>query len=127
MAMGCDLNSIRALEERLFDPVVRGSPNAVATLLSDDFVEFGRSGGAYGKKEVMKSLAAECGGKPSELIAYGYELKILAEDVVLLTYRTTRKLEGAMDLHSLRSSIWKLTDGSWKMTFHQGTPTDRSL
>ena len=37
----------------------------------------------------------------------------LAQDVVLLTYRT----EG-----SRRSSVWVRSAGSWQVRFHQGTP-----
>ncbi|WP_425352645.1 DUF4440 domain-containing protein [Methylobacterium terrae] len=97
-------------------------PGRVAALLTDDFLEFGRSGGVCGKDEVVHSLAAERDCERSELTAYGYELRILAVGVVLLTYRTIRKEEGGPDLHTLRSSVWKLIDGHWQMAFHQGTP-----
>jgi hypothetical protein len=123
MTLLSKLDLIRGLEERLFDRRVRNSPEAVAALLSDDFLEFGRSGRVYGKQAVVGRLAAECGDEPSELTAYGYELRALASGVFLLTYRTIRKREGAAELHSLRSSIWKLIDGRWQMAFHQGTPT----
>ena len=123
MASPSELDLIRSLEERLHDPAVRNTPEMVAALLTDDFLEFGRSGGVYGKEEVIRSLAAERSRKPLELTAYGYETRPLAAGVLLLTYRTTRKQEGAPDLHTLRSSVWKLIDGHWQMAFHQGTPT----
>ena len=61
----------------------------------------------------MQSLAAESVDKPSDVTAYGYELRTLAEDVYLLTYRAVRKREGTAALHSLRSSIWTFIDGRW--------------
>jgi hypothetical protein len=114
---------IKGLEEQLHDRAVRSSPEAVAALLSDDFLEFGRSGGMYKKEAVLSALAAEGNDEPSELIPYGYELRPLAKEVLLLTYRTVRKREGAAELHTLRSSIWKLIDRRWQMAFHQATPT----
>ncbi|MCF4126515.1 nuclear transport factor 2 family protein [Methylobacterium sp. SyP6R] len=118
-----ELDLVRALEERLHDPAIRSSQDKVAALLADDFLEFGRSGGAYGKDEVVRRLAAEQECERSELTAYGYELRTLSAGVVLLTYRTVRKVEGVPDMHTLRSSVWKLIDGNWQMAFHQGTPT----
>jgi hypothetical protein len=48
-----------------------------------------------------------------------FKIRILAEGVVLATYRATRHGERAVT--SLRSSIWKLEGGRWRMEFHQGT------
>ena len=122
MAPDCDLDLIRGLAGRLFDPTVRRSPDAVAALLADDFREFGRSGGVHDREDVIRSLAAERPDRPG-LTASGYALTILAHGVCLLTYRTVRRGNGAPDRHTLRSSIWTLTGGRWRMTFHQGTPT----
>jgi hypothetical protein len=123
MASPIELDIIRSLEERLHDPAVRSASGVVACLLADDFLEFGRSGKVYGKEQVVRSLAAERDSEPSELTAYGYELRTLSAGVLLLTYRTIRRREGLPELHTLRSSVWKLIAGRWQMTFHQGTPT----
>jgi hypothetical protein len=125
VAIQHDPDLIRGLEEELFRQSVRASPAAVGALLTDDFVEFGRSGRVYDKKEIVLSLAAEASDPPLELVASGFELKSLADDVVLLTYRT-RRLDGDRPLHTLRSSIWKFSDGTWRMMFHQGTPTSET-
>lgn len=120
--MDHDLNLIRGLEEELFKQSVRTSRSAVGALLADDFVEFGRSGRVYDKQEIVLSLAAEANDAAPELTASGFELKSLADDVVLLTYRT-RRVDGEQALHTLRSSIWKRSNDVWRMVFHQGTPT----
>jgi hypothetical protein len=51
-------------------------------------------------------------------------VRSLAADLTLATYRAVgRDLASRNEWHSLRSSVWKLTDGLWQIIFHQGTPT----
>lgn len=119
-----DLALIRGLEEELFKQSVRASADAVSELLADDFIEFGRSGGVHDKEEVVRSLAAERPDPTASRTADNYRLLALADDVVLLTYRSLRTDDDGSQAHTLRSSIWKRLDGSWRMVFHQGTPTD---
>src|SRR6185369_8984204 len=115
-----DESQFRDLEERLFRPEVRRSPEAVAALLAVDFVEFGRSGMAYDRGCVIDSLQREA---PVERTISDFSARRLADTVTLVTYRSARQVEGGQAVHSLRSSIWKLSDGRWQMVFHQGTPT----
>jgi xylulose-5-phosphate/fructose-6-phosphate phosphoketolase len=42
-------------------------------------------------------------------------------DVALVTYRSVSLYPDGSKFHSLRSSIWKIIDGRWRMAFHQGT------
>jgi hypothetical protein len=120
-----DFDLIRGLEEELFNQSTRQSPEAVDNLLADDFVEFGRSGGVYTKAEVIRSLATAGTASTGNLAARDYVLRPLADDTVLLTYRSFRFVEGREYRHTLRSSIWKFMGGRWRMIFHQGTPVDR--
>lgn len=98
----------------------------MVALLADDFLEFGRSGGVYLKEEVVRGLAVERDRQPSEFTAHGYELRALAVGVLLLTYRTTRRQESVPDLHTLRSSVWKLSIDRWQIAFHQEQPAHSS-
>jgi hypothetical protein len=83
---------IKGLEEELFKQTVRGSPEAVSMLLADNFIEFGRSGGVYRKDEVVRSLAAEIHEiNAPKRTATDFKLTSLADDVVLLTYRSVRR------------------------------------
>ncbi|HEV2898790.1 MAG TPA: nuclear transport factor 2 family protein [Pseudaminobacter sp.] len=123
MALRHNPDLIRSFEEELFKQSIRGSPEAVDKLLADGFVELFRSGRVYDKEEVIRGLATEGTGTMRTLTARDFDIKSLADDVVLLTYRSLRKGENGKGLHSLRSSIWKLIDGRWQMVFHQGTPT----
>jgi hypothetical protein len=113
----------RDLEERLMQPAIRRSPDEMSRLLASDFLEFGRSGRTYDRTAIIRSLseAGESDGSPT---VSDFVTRALAEDVVLVTYRTVRHDAAAgEEIHSLRSSIWKRTDGRWQMAFHQGTPT----
>lgn len=103
------------LETRLHRRAVRNSPEAVAALLADDFVEFGATGRIHDKAETIRLLSVDDDQGPVEL--KGFVARQLAPTVILVTY--TAIWPGRLVV--LRSSIWSLNDGSWQMTFHQGT------
>lgn len=121
------LGLLRELEERLLASDVRSSREDLSDLLADDFVEFGRSGRVYDRRQAIEALSAEIDRNASiERTASDFRISLLAQGVALLTYRSTRRsAAGESVAHSLRSSIWKLADGRWRMVFHQGTPADR--
>jgi hypothetical protein len=111
----------RQLEERLLHPEVRSSGDQLSRLLADDFIEFGSSGAIYNKQQIIDSLARE---QIMERSIADFSVRALADDVVLLTYRSTRRNPAtAEQWYSFRSSFWKLNDARWQMIFHQGTPT----
>jgi hypothetical protein len=102
------------LEESLLKPEIRLAPAELEKLLAEDFFEFGSSGTIWYREDFV----GEGGAGVRELSLYNFEIHPLSDDVVLTTYRVkdeTRKQS------TLRSSIWKLIDGSWQMFFHQGT------
>jgi hypothetical protein len=115
---------MRRLEERLLDPGVRHSPDALSQLLADEFVEFGRSGWVYNKAQIIPALAGEPSISASPVAEIGDLTALtLAPDAILLTYRATeRDREGSLMSSSWRCSIWQLIDCRWQMIFHQGTP-----
>ena len=47
---------------------------------------------------------------------------LLAEDIALLIYRSTRTTTLQAATRALRSSLWVHRDNRWQMIFHQGTP-----
>jgi hypothetical protein len=111
---------LRYLEEQLLLPEVRQSAKRVAALLADDFVEFGSSGRMFGKKRILALLRNETPVKRS-LSRFG--AMALSENIVLVRYRATRRIGRGRSVRSLRSSIWRRTNGQWRMVFHQGTLT----
>jgi len=92
-----------------------GADNAViATLLADDFFEFGRSGVRWDKAGILAMQRTT--GTHAE--ASGFALTRLGADHALLTYVST--LPGGGN-RTLRSSIWRRSVQGWQMVFHQGT------
>jgi len=75
----------------------------------------------YDKQQALAALAVEAGILAVE--TGNFEFREVATGVVLLTY-FARTTDDAGTRASLRSSLWKLVDGRWRMLFHQGTPTD---
>jgi hypothetical protein len=111
---------LRQLEERLLQPEVRRSAADVAELLADEFIEFGSSGRVFNKQQIIESLQHE---EPARRSMAEFRSTLLAPGVILTTYRVVRlNPSGARPTSSLRSSIWRLQDGRWKLVFHQGTP-----
>lgn len=93
----------------------------LTTLLADDFKEFGSSGNVYDKKIILDSSNNRfVAVNASQMTITDFEIKLLSSDLILATYRTMRHSDSQL---VLRSSIWKLSESKWQMTFHQGTPT----
>jgi hypothetical protein len=111
---------LKAFEEQLLDPAVRGNTDFVSSLLADDFLEFGISGRIFDKTSILKNLRDEPLHLPSLLSDFA--IRTLAPDAMLVTYRTTRlNSSGEPISHARRSSIWINRNNRWQITFHQGT------
>jgi len=108
---------LRELEESLLLPDVRKSQRLI-DLLADDFVEFGSSGRIYTKADLAEALQAE---PPVTQATADFRVSLLSPGVALLTYRICRL--SVPPINTLRSSIWRLHDGHWRMVFHQATLT----
>lgn len=105
---------VEALERELVGPEVRGDIGRTGVLLHPDFMEIGSSGRVWTRDAMMMALEEDPGERT--------ELEILGADrigtsAVLLTYRSYAR-SGTI----LRSSLWVLDNGRWRLRFHQGTP-----
>jgi hypothetical protein len=107
------------LEQQLLQPSTRHDATALTSLLAEDFREFGRSGRIYTRQQIIDELAAE---SPHTIILSDPLCHQLADDIALLTYRSTRTIALKTASHALRSSLWVYRDNRWQMIFHQGTP-----
>ncbi|WP_226087705.1 DUF4440 domain-containing protein [Mesobacillus sp. S13] len=107
---------IKQLEEKLLTAEVRSSKTELKKLLADEFFEFGSSGRVLYMNEDF-----EGGIGIIKVTLSDFDIHPLSDQIVLATYRTFNE---ETNQHALRSSIWKLKDGVWKMVFHQGTKTD---
>jgi hypothetical protein len=110
---------LRAREEALLDPIVRRDPAQVSALLSEDFLEFGSSGRAWSRQQILDLLAAET-YQPA--LMRDFECHSITQGVILATYRTVHTdPETGARTEALRSSIWVQEFGVWRVRFHQGT------
>ncbi|KLU67243.1 hypothetical protein DEAC_c04550 [Desulfosporosinus acididurans] len=118
--MGSSLHEqIYDLEDRLLQPEIRRSGEEISMLLADDFVEFGSSGRTYDKIQVVEGLPHS---PTVPTVIEDFQVKVLSTYVVLATYRAVKANESREEMrNSLRSSIWRFTDGRWQIVFHQGT------
>ena len=108
-------------EMLLLDPAVRRDRPRVASLLADDFTEFGSSGRIWTRDQILDLLATEEYSPP---IVEDFSCHPIAENAVLVTYRTVRiNQETGRREAALRSSIWIKRSKSWIVRFHQGTLT----
>lgn len=106
------------LEKQLLDPAARRDCATLERLLDEAFFEFGASGKIWNRQAIIEALTME----PVPAVeAYDFRAHELAQDVVLVTYKTSRG-----DQAAIRSSIWRNRDGNWKIFFHQGTKLDCS-
>ncbi len=114
-------NLLLALETKVYTPEVRRSPELCAPLFADDFLEFGSNGKVFDKAGIVEVLVAE---KPfsGKFVIEDFVVKSLAPDLALATYRLDMVTpDGDILRQSLRSTIYRLTDGTWQQIFHQGT------
>ncbi|MGV2619781.1 UNVERIFIED_CONTAM: DUF4440 domain-containing protein [Halobacillus marinus] len=103
------------LETKLLEGEVRKSATSLNELLADDFLEFSSTGKAYGKEHVLKRLPGE--DDPGFQLD-DFHCTPLSPERAMTSFRIYIQ---KTDKHSLRTSVWKRTDGKWQMTFHQGT------
>lgn len=107
------------LEESLWRPEDRFSPEKMELIFAADFFEFGRSGRTYTREQIMPT--AESGGDiPIELPLIDFKVRWLAENVVQTTYISQVHYADGLEVGN-RSSIWSNLNGRWEIRFHQGT------
>lgn len=112
--------TIYALEASLLQRDIRQSAEEIAERLADGFTEFCSSGRVYHYQKGDTFVDEHTEDLHWEI--RDFDIRQLAPDVVLATYRVIKHNKIHEDMkYSLRSSIWKCYDGQWKICFHQGT------
>ena len=115
------LTHLQSLEAELHHPGVRCSRQRLEELLHPEFHEVGRSGRQYTRETVIRYLAAQ--ETQPRVLASEYAVRVLADGVALLTYRSAhQEQDGKLALRALRSSVWLRTQAGWQLLYHQGTP-----
>jgi hypothetical protein len=116
-------DELLTLEQKLLEPDFRRDRTSVSALLADDFVEYGSSGRAWSKAEILDKLSGEPDFHAS---IESFRATELSAGVVLVTYLVRVELIGGERSASMRSSIWIRQNDCWRMIFHQGTPIQES-
>ncbi len=107
------------LEMRLLDPSIRRSPDDVKMLLTDDFVEIGAAGKVYDLDAIVTELRTET---PFFWTVSDFTTRPLGPGLIMVNYQITITVGPQQTRkRSLRTSIWKQFDRTWRMVFHQGT------
>lgn len=109
-----DEDIVVALERELLRADVRADLGRTGVLLHPDFTEIGSSGRFWTRDDMMMALE-EDPGESVDLELLGADR--IANNTMLLNYRSY-----ARSGTTLRSSIWVLDGGQWRLRFHQGTP-----
>jgi hypothetical protein len=109
------------LECQLMDPSFRKDREKVSTLLAEEFREFGSSGRVWSRETILDLLATEAQYTAPQV--EDFAVQCIAPETALVTYRTVRisSISDAPPQVTLRSSIWVLRKGFWRVLFHQGT------
>ena len=113
------------LEKELLKTETRQSAEKISELIATDFREFSSSGNIYhyNKNDIFDTKNDNF-NKDWEIKEF--EINLLSTDSILATYKVIKHSEVEERMkYSLRSSIWKSFDGTWKMYFHQGTLTSK--
>ena len=113
--------TLRELEASLLTNAVRKDGARVAELLAEEFCEFGSSGGVYFKEDTVAALQGE---SEIRIAMKEFACRPVAEDAMLVTYRSVRTAEDGTMVTALRSSLWVFREERWQMLFHQGTRMD---
>ncbi|WP_225084693.1 nuclear transport factor 2 family protein [Pectobacterium colocasium] len=113
-------------ERQLHCQVTRCQKTVIDKLLHSDFFEIGRSGMRYNKQQVIDALISET--VEQQIQADNFELSLVDEKSVLLTYLSYTADENDIVSKTWRTSLWiKNADrpdpDDWQIRFHQGTPT----
>ncbi|KTD21677.1 DUF4440 domain-containing protein [Legionella londiniensis] len=97
------------------------SVEQLSPLIDDEFIEIAQTGKAFDKREVIRWLEQE---SHSERTGLQFKARLISDQVILLTYISSSKVEGGNCKLALRSSLWREKEGYWRMVFHQETPID---
>ena len=114
------IDHIKTLEETLLHSDFQKNPEALNHLLSEDFEEIGGIGKTSSRAEVIDWLLNK--EKTLQWSLNDFRIRTLSPDLILAIYQASS--EGSNSSSSkgaIRSSIWKLCNGEWKIIFHQGT------
>lgn len=117
---GARLEDILALEEKVWQALADGDPQADGQMLSEDFLGVYPSG--------FSDKAGHCGQLEAGPVMAEYrlsaaQLRCVSQDAVLLSYRADYRPAGSEEWQAmLISSLWERQADGWINSFSQDTP-----
>ncbi len=87
--------------------------------IHDEFFEIGKSGQVFYKDKIIDYLNNLDSDRDIRII--DFKTKDLKNGLLMANYIADEKELG---INTLRTSIWVIEDGDWKLLFHQGTITE---
>ena len=110
-----------ALEAELQASASRRDHARLEALMDPDFREFGSSGAVYDRLSIISLLLNEQSDE-HDIEMFDQVATPISDSVVLLTYQTVKRDRRCEEIsRSLRSSLWRRSNGNWTILFHQGT------
>jgi hypothetical protein len=103
---------LTALEHAMWDASTRGDRSWMDAHLTDDVTEFGYSGRAYTRADILDMPVGTIEATLADVV-----VRAVGRDAALVTYRSDEP-RGAAN----RASLWRRADRRWRLAFHQGTP-----
>ncbi|MFJ9453166.1 MULTISPECIES: DUF4440 domain-containing protein [unclassified Herbaspirillum] len=90
---------------------------ALLDMTADDFWEIGASGDIYDRNFVIETLLERYETQEEgDFSCREFHIRQLADDLYQLTYLLQQS-----GRRTRRTTLWRNTDGKWKIVFHQGT------
>lgn len=115
-----DVQEVIDKELSLLTNTVRSNASKVDGLLDASYREIGASGRLWSRASIIDALS-ETSDEDEQIDASDMAGEALSADLILLTYTTVRGQRRAR-----RSSLWRRSNGTWRLLFHQGTLSDVS-
>lgn len=116
------LHELMQLESTLHQPK-RGMTRAdIEQMMDATFWEVGASGRSYNREFVLGVLEQRATNPAKEIWpTWAAQCVEIASDNYLLTYMLSQG-----ERVTRRASLWRRTNGAWKIVYHQGTVVEQS-
>ena len=102
-------------EQNLLNPEFCSQIENLEHCIAENFTEYGQTGRIYYRSETLELLKNK---KDNNVSIVDFEIACIGNQAAMAHY--TARNEETTEM-SLRTSLWILEDGQWKISFHQGT------
>ncbi len=113
------------LERKLQNPKNRYDLKVLQELLHEDFEEIGYSWNTHTRESTIASLTQEITWE-SSIHSQEYEFHLLSNELSQVIYKSVEKWANwEYTRYTKRMSLWIQENNTWKLRYHQATPTEQ--